>query len=148
MFNKHGNRLKRNPYPTLKLNTPLSDEILANFPICNHKQEKEKDISLDCNPSTSKTPDCTTDHGNNPQAIEQAHTYKKRKIDTSLDCNPSTSKSKQATMEGAISYRYEYSQLKLTRKKKILKKLQRTQILLKSLSKTSVDLHSLDSDIL
>ncbi|KAI8430426.1 hypothetical protein MSG28_000703 [Choristoneura fumiferana] len=70
------------------------NEDLVYIPIC-------MDISLDCNPSTSKTPDCTTDHGNNPQAIEQAHTYKKRKIDTSLDCNPSTSKSKQATMEGS-----------------------------------------------
>lgn len=42
MYNEKGSRLKKFAVPTLNLlNPPLTDEIFANFPICDSNQEKE-----------------------------------------------------------------------------------------------------------
>lgn len=41
-FNKKRSRLKRNAVPTIKLNTPLSDEILATFPISAPAHEQKE----------------------------------------------------------------------------------------------------------
>ncbi|CAH2985715.1 unnamed protein product [Chilo suppressalis] len=115
MFNENRSRLKKNAVPTLNLrNPPLSDDILANFPMhapCHKKKDitlhsstvaytfkskrqrkapklkkTKKDLSHEC-PPTSKLKDENVTHYQKVQ-----HQIEKNKIDILVECLESNTK--------------------------------------------------------